>query len=124
MENTKDFIKQAHEERRKYKEWLDSLVEGDEVGIEYGRGRIALAKIEKITKTRRFNLDNGLTYRNDGSCFGTYTGGNMTFPTDTFKKRLKKRKMLSRVASGEFHKLKYDDIEKIYNILYPGEEVE
>lgn len=122
MNDAKDLVKESHEKRRLYQSWIDSLEVGDEVAVDYGRGRYEITKIEKISKTRRFTLKTGLVYRNDGSSFKSWTGGNLTAPSKAVRKRIKQNNMLSAIASATFSKLSYEDVEKIYKILYPENE--
>lgn len=110
--------KEYWEEKQKYQEWLDSLKVGDRVVIErkYMGSTYLIAKIEKITPTRRIVVG-GYTFRSNGIIFG---GGYSSIYLKKFTPDILKvieMQNIKRNVRITFHNL-YDNINKYTDEQY------
>lgn len=101
--------------------WLASLKEGDEVAVKYG-DHYAITTIKRITPTRIIKTDNGGEFK--GGYMKTGTWGTwaphykyIVPVTQEIKDTIKRKKLISKVASVRPTDMTLDQLERINAIL-------
>jgi hypothetical protein len=105
-------------------EWLLSLKEGDLVALEsgsWGYKNFNLQRISKITPTRRFNLDNGRKFDNNGFLMGhkdQWTSRPAIRPYDQYvKDHLEREALLLTISRMNTKDLHLDQLRAIVKVL-------
>lgn len=100
--------------------WLDNLKIDDEICYDSGMNckRFIIAKISKITPTRRFNLSNGSKFDNEGYCrISPWQTIHIEEVTTEIKIGIKRRKLINNFQAYDFNRLTYNKLVEIDQII-------
>ena len=100
--------------------WLNNLKVGDEICYDTALNfeHFIIAKITKITPTRRFVLSNGDRMDNEGySRISPWQTIHIEEITTEIKIGIKRRKLINKFQSFDFNKITYDKLIEIDQII-------
>lgn len=100
-------------------EWLDNLKVGDKVVI---RTRYVkhIKKVEKITKTRRIYVENGLKFNSDGTQYGRTGAWDFNYiepVTEELILEFKISRLVREIEDVNWNLVNYANLKKVADVL-------